>query len=214
MPCTAKKAEILRPEHFTEGEQNVDYVLTTTEIADMIKMAGIDLAEITPEALNMPFGMSSGASAIFGATGGVTEAVLRYLTNSNRAAEMDEIKFCGVRGNDAIKEATVNLNGRDVRIAIVNGLGNASKVLEQLEAGEVKYDFVDVMTCRYGCVNGGGQPVLLGVENETKLARQGGLYRFDSRSQIKSSGQNPVALSLYDGILKGKEHKLLHNEEV
>ncbi|WP_419025661.1 [FeFe] hydrogenase, group A [Emergencia sp.] len=214
MPCTAKKAEILRPEHFTEGEQNVDYVLTTTEIADMIKMAGIDLAEITPEALNMPFGMSSGASAIFGATGGVTEAVLRYLTNSNRAAEMDEIKFCGVRGNDAIKEATVNLNGRDVRIAIVNGLGNASKVLEQLEAGEVKYDFVEVMTCRYGCVNGGGQPVLLGVENETKLARQGGLYRFDSRSQIKSSGQNPVALSLYDGILKGKEHKLLHNEEV
>lgn len=214
MPCTAKKAEILRPEHYTEGEQNVDYVLTTTEIADMIKMAGIDLSEITPEALNMPFGMSSGASAIFGSTGGVTEAVLRYLTNSNRAAEMDEIKFCGVRGNDAIKEATVNLNGRDVRIAIVNGLGNASKVLDQLEAGEVKYDFVEVMTCRYGCVNGGGQPVLLGVENETKLARQGGLYRFDSRSQIKSSGQNPVALGLYDGILKGKEHKLLHNEEV
>lgn len=214
MPCTAKKAEILRPEHYTEGEQNVDYVLTTTEIADMIKMAGIDLAEITPEALNMPFGMSSGAGAIFGATGGVTEAVLRYLTNSNRAAEMDEIKFSGVRGNDAIKEATVNLNGRDVHIAIVNGLGNAAKVLDQLEAGEVKYDFVEVMTCRYGCVNGGGQPVLLGVENETKLARQGGLYRFDSRSQIKSSGQNPVALGLYDGILKGKEHKLLHNEEV
>ena len=179
MPCTAKKAEILRPEHFTEGEQNVDYVLTTTEIANMIKSTGINMAEITPEALDMPFGMSSGAGAIFGTTGGVTEAVLRYLTKSNRPEDLDEIKFSGVRGNDAIKEATVNLLGKDVRIAI----------------------------------NGGGQPVFNGQEIMTGAARQAGLYRFDSRSQIKSSHQNPVALSLYDGILKGKEHKLLHNEK-
>ncbi len=213
MPCTAKKAEILRPEHYTDGEQNVDYVLTTTEMADMIKMAGIDLADITPEALDMPFGMSSGAGAIFGTTGGVTEAALRYLKNSTKSSDMDEIKFSGVRGNDAVKEAVVDLNGREVRIAVINGLGNAAKVLDQIEAGEVHYDFVEVMTCRYGCVNGGGQPVGLGLENETKVARQNGLYRFDSRSQIKSSGQNPVALSLYDGILKGKEHKLLHNEK-
>ncbi len=214
MPCTAKKAEILRPEHYTDGEQNVDYVLTTTEIADMIKMTGIDLAKVTPESLDMPFGMSSGAGAIFGTTGGVTEAVLRYLTGSSRTSELDEIKFTGIRGNDAVKEAVVNLDGRDVRIAVVNGLGNVSKILDDMEAGKVKYDFVEVMTCRYGCVNGGGQPVLLGVEPETKVARQNGLYRFDSRSQIKTSGQNPVALSLYDGILKGKEHKLLHNESV
>lgn len=213
MPCTAKKAEILRPEHFTEGEQNVDYVLTTTEIASMIKSAGINMAEITPEALDMPFGMSSGAGAIFGTTGGVTEAVLRYLTKSNKPEELDEIKFSGVRGNDAIKEAVVNLNGRDVRIAIINGLGNASKVLDEMEAGNIKYDFIEVMTCRNGCVNGGGQPTSIGQEVHSSEARQAGLYRFDSRSQIKSSGQNPVALSLYDGILKGKEHKLLHNEK-
>ncbi|MGC2873298.1 [FeFe] hydrogenase, group A [Ihubacter sp. rT4E-8] len=213
MPCTAKKAEILRPEHFTEGEQNVDYVLTTTEIANMIKSTGINMAEITPEALDMPFGMSSGAGAIFGTTGGVTEAVLRYLTKSNRPEDLDEIKFSGVRGNDAIKEATVNLLGKDVRIAIINGLGNASKVLDEMEAGNVKYDFIEVMTCRNGCINGGGQPVFNGQEIMTGAARQAGLYRFDSRSQIKSSHQNPVALSLYDGILKGKEHKLLHNEK-
>lgn len=213
MPCTAKKAEILRPEHFTEGEQNVDYVLTTTEIASMIKSAGINMADITPEALDMPFGMSSGAGAIFGTTGGVTEAVLRYLTKSNKPEELDEIKFSGVRGNDAIKEATVNLDGRDVRIAIINGLGNASKVLDEMEAGSVRYDFIEVMTCRNGCINGGGQPTTIGQEVHSGEARQSGLYRFDSRSQIKSSGQNPVALSLYDGILKGKEHKLLHNEK-
>lgn len=214
MPCTAKKAEILRPEHYTDGEQNVDYVLTTTEIADMIKTTGINLANITPEALDMPFGMSSGAGAIFGTTGGVTEAVLRYLKGSSRTSDLDEIKFIGVRGNDAIKEATVDLDGREVRIAVINGLGNAEKVLEDIEAGRVYYDFVEVMTCRFGCVNGGGQPVLLALNNDTKLARQNGLYRFDSRSQIKSSGQNPVALSLYDGILKGKVHKLLHNEQI
>lgn len=212
MPCTAKKAEILRPEHYTDGEQNVDYVLTTTEIADMIKTTGINLAEITPEALDMPFGMSSGAGAIFGTTGGVTEAVLRYLKGSSKAADLDEIKFIGVRGNEAVKEAVVDLDGREVRIAVINGLGSAAKVLEDIEAGKVHYDFVEVMTCRFGCVNGGGQPVMLALENETRMARQSGLYRFDSRSQIKSSGQNPVALNLYDGILKGKVHKLLHNE--
>ena len=213
MPCTAKKAEILRPEHYTEGEKNVDYVLTTTEIASMIKSAGINMADITPEALDMPFGMSSGAGAIFGTTGGVTEAVLRYLTKSNKPEDLDEIKFSGVRGNNAIKEATVSLNGRDVRIAVVNGLGNASKILDDMEAGDVKYDFIEFMTCRNGCVNGGGQPTSIGQEVHSSAARQAGLYRFDSRSQIKSAGQNPVALSLYDGILKGKEHKLLHNEK-
>ncbi|MEY8364469.1 [FeFe] hydrogenase, group A [Anaerovoracaceae bacterium 41-7] len=213
MPCTAKKGEIIRPEHFTDGEQNVDYVLTTTEIASMIKSTGINMAEITPEALDMPFGMSSGAGAIFGNTGGVTEAVLRYLTKSSRPEELDEIKFSGVRGNDAIKEATVSLDGKDVRIAIINGLGNASKILDEMEAGNVKYDFIEVMTCPGGCVNGGGQPVSNGQETTNSAARQAGLYRFDSRSQIKSSDQNPVALSLYDGILKGREHKLLHNEK-
>lgn len=210
MPCTAKKAEIHRPEHFTDGEQDVDYVLTTAEIAEMIKTAGINLAEVTPEALDMPFGMASGAGAIFGATGGVTEAVLRYLTGSNKAEDIDSIRFTGIRGREGIKETTVTLDGREVKIAVVNGLLNASKLIEDMEAGNACYDFVEVMTCRNGCVNGGGQPVP--DTPESKFKRQNGLYRFDSRSQIKSSGQNPITADVYEGILKGKEHKLLHNE--
>ncbi len=211
MPCTAKKAEIHRPEHFTDGEQDVDYVLTTSEIAEMIQTAGIDLKNVTPEALDMPFGMASGAAAIFGTTGGVTEAVLRYLTNSTRTEEMEAIKFSGVRGNDSVKEATVNLNGKDVRIAIVHGLNHAAQLLEDMKKGERKYDFVEVMTCKHGCVNGGGQPAPKQDNQEIKIARQKGLYRFDSASQIKVSQQNPIALNLYDGLLKGKVEKLLHN---
>ena len=211
MPCTAKKAEISRPEHFTDGEQDVDFVLTTSEIAEMIKTTGLDLKNVTPEALDMPFGMSSGAGAIFGTTGGVTEAVLRYVTNSTKPEQMEEIKFSGVRGNDAVKEAVVNLGGRDVKIAIVHGLANAAELLEKMKAGEKVYDFVEVMTCRHGCVNGGGQPAPTQDNPQIKLARQKGLYSYDSGSQIKVSSQNPIALSLYDGILKDKVHKLLHN---
>ncbi|MBR5315148.1 MAG: [Firmicutes bacterium] len=211
MPCTAKKGEIHRPEHFTDGEQDVDYVLTTSEIAEMIQTAGIDLKHVIPEALDMPFGMASGAAAIFGTTGGVTEAVLRYLTNSTKTEDMEAIKFSGVRGNDAVKEAVVKLDGTTVRIAIVHGLNHAAKLLEEMKAGERKYDFVEVMTCKHGCVNGGGQPAPMHDNQEIKIARQKGLYRFDSASQIKVSHQNPIALNLYDGILKGKVEKLLHN---
>ena len=211
MPCTAKKGEISRPEHFTDGEQDVDFVLTTSEIAEMIKTTGLDLKNVTPEALDMPFGMSSGAGVIFGTTGGVTEAVLRYVTNSIKPEQMEEIKFSGVRGNDAVKEAVVQLGDREVRIAIVHGLASAAQLLEQMKAGEKVYDFVEVMTCRHGCVNGGGQPAPSQDNPQIKLARQKGLYNYDSGSQIKVSSQNPIALSLYDGILKDKVHKLLHN---
>ena len=120
MPCTAKKAEIKRPEHFTEGKQDVDYVLTTTEVTRMIQEAGIDLSRIEPEALDMPFGLSSGAGAIFGVTGGVTEAVLRRLKNNSSSEVLDAISFTGIRGVDGIKEASVDLNGREVKIAVVN----------------------------------------------------------------------------------------------
>ena len=210
MPCTAKKAEITRPEHYTDGEQNVDYVLTTTEITRMIQEAGIDLAQVQPEALDMPFGLASGAGAIFGVTGGVTEAVLRRLVNSSRAEDLEEISFSGVRGVDGIKEAKVNLNGREVKIAVVNGLHCAEDLLEKMKAGEVHYDFVEVMACKRGCIAGGGQPVPIGPR--TKKARLEGIYKIDSMAQIKLSNENPIITEVYAGILKGKEHKLLHNE--
>ena len=210
MPCTAKKAEITRPEHFTDGEQNVDYVLTTTEVTRMIQEAGIDLAQVKPEALDMPFGLASGAGAIFGVTGGVTEAVLRRLVNSNKAEDLEAISFTGVRGVDGIKEARVKLGDREVKIAVVNGLQCASEVLEKMKAGEVHYDFVEVMACKRGCIAGGGQPVPIGPR--TKKARLEGLYKIDTMAQIKLSNQNPIVEAAYEGILKGKEHKLLHNE--
>ena len=210
MPCTAKKAEITRPEHFTDGEQNVDYVLTTTEITRMIQEAGIDLAQVQPEALDMPFGLSSGAGAIFGVTGGVTEAVLRRLINSSRAEDLEEISFSGIRGVDGIKEAKVNLNGREVKIAVVNGLHCAEDLRDKMKAGEVHYDFVEVMACKRGCIAGGGQPVPIGPR--TKKARLEGIYKIDSMAQIKLSNENPIITEVYAGILKGKEHKLLHNE--
>ena len=210
MPCTAKKAEIRRPEHFTEGEQDVDYVLTTTEITRMIQEAGIDLSQVQPEALDMPFGLSSGAGAIFGVTGGVTEAVLRRLVNSNRAEDLEEISFSGIRGVDGIKQAVVNLNGREVKIAVVNGLHCAEDLLEKMKAGEVHYDFVEVLACKRGCIAGGGQPVPIGPR--TKKARLEGIYKIDSMAQIKLSNENPIVSTLYEGLLKGKEHKLLHND--
>jgi NADH-quinone oxidoreductase subunit G len=210
MPCTAKKAEITRPEHFNEEEQNVDYVLTTTEISRMIQEAGIDLAQIHPEAMDMPFGLASGAGAIFGVTGGVTEAVLRRLINSNKIEDLEAISYTGVRGVDSIKEATVKLGDREVKIAVVNGLQSASEVLDKLKSGEVYYDFVEVMACKRGCIAGGGQPVPVGPR--TKRARLEGLYKIDNTAQIKLSNQNPIIMTVYEGILKGKEHKLLHND--
>ncbi len=209
MPCTAKKAEILRPEHYTYGEQNVDYVLTTTEITRMIKEAGIDLAQIKPDAMDMPFGLSSGGGAIFGVTGGVTEAVLRQLVDSYNPDDLEMIKLTGIRGNDGIKEATVTLHGREVHIGVVNGLKNAAIVMDGIRSGEMKFDFVEVMACRSGCIAGGGQPVP--VFPKIKDARAEGLYDIDDEKQIKISSDNPFVLSLYDGLLKGKEHKLLHN---
>lgn len=210
MPCTAKKAEITRPEHFTDGEQNVDYVLTTTEITRMIQEAGIDLAQVQPEALDMPFGLSSGAGAIFGVTGGVTEAVLRRLVNNNRTEALEEIGFSGIRGVEGIKEAKIDLNGREVKIAVVNGLHCAEELLDKMKAGEAHYDFVEVMACKRGCIAGGGQPVPIGPR--TKKARLEGIYKIDSMAQIKLSNENPIIAEVYGGILKGKEHKLLHND--
>ena len=211
MPCTAKKAEILRPEHFTDGEQNVDYVLTTTEVTRMIKEAGIDLEEMPSEALDMPFGLSSGAGAIFGVTGGVTEAVIRNLVGSNRMEDLEEISFTGVRGLHGTKEAVIDYQGREVRIAIVNGLRNADNLLKKMESGEVQYDFVEVMACKRGCISGGGQPLPIG--SRTKQARFEGIYNIDRAAQIKLSRENPIVWTAYEGILKGKEHKLLHNEK-
>lgn len=209
MPCTAKKDEILRPEHFTDGVQNVDYVLTTTEVTHMIQESGIDLSIISSEALDMPFGLASGAAAIFGVTGGVTEAVLRRIVNSSCQEDLEAIAYIGVRGDEEVKTLSVKVGERDVHIAIVNGLKAAGDLLTKMKNGEVYYDFVEVMACKRGCITGGGQPLPVGPR--TKKARLQSLYNIDSVAQIKLSTQNPIVKTVYETMLEGKTHKLLHN---
>ena len=208
MPCTAKKEEILRPESFTNGKQDVDYVLTTTEVVRMIRKSGIVFDKVEIEAADVPFGIGSGSGVIFGVTGGVTEAVLRRLQQGHSRVDMEAIKKSGVRGDEGIKTLTYDYNGREIRAAVVNGLANADKLLQQIKNHEVEYDFVEVMACRRGGIMGGGQPVNAGPR--TRKARMKGLYDTDVNTQIKKSNENPMILSLYDSLLKGKEHELLH----
>lgn len=208
MPCTAKKEEILRPESTTNGKQDIDYVLTTTELISMIRKAGIHFENLEIEATDMPFGIGSGAGVIFGVTGGVTEAVLRRLREGHNRVEMEKIKFSGVRGEEGLKEVEFDYNGRTIRAAVVSGLGNANNLMKRIQKGEVQYDFVEVMACRRGCIMGGGQPVP--VDPESRIARSKGIYDTDINTQIKKSNENPLVQSLYDGLLKGKTHELLH----
>ena len=208
MPCTAKKEEILRPESSTNGKQDIDYVLTTTELITMIRKSGIRFENLEIEASDMPFGIGSGAGVIFGVTGGVTEAVLRRLREGHNRVEMDKIKFSGVRGEEGLKEVEFDYNGRTIRAAVVSGLGNANNLMKRIQKGEAQYDFVEVMACRRGCIMGGGQPVP--VDPESRIARSKGIYDTDINTQIKKSNENPLVQSLYDGLLKGKTHELLH----
>ena len=208
MPCTAKKEEILRPESSTNGRQDIDYVLTTTELITMIRKSGIRFENLEIEASDMPFGIGSGAGVIFGVTGGVTEAVLRRLREGHNRVEMDKIKFSGVRGEEGLKEVEFDYNGRTIHAAVVSGLGNADALMKKIQKGEVHYDFVEVMACRRGCIMGGGQPVPAGPRS--RIARSKGLHDTDINTQIKKSNENPLILSLYDELLKGKTHELLH----
>ena len=210
MPCTAKKEEILRPESSTNGKQDIDYVLTTTELITMIRKSGIRFENLEIEASDMPFGIGSGAGVIFGVTGGVTEAVLRRLREGHNRVEMDKIKFSGVRGEEGLKEVEFDYNGRTIHAAVVSGLGNADALMKKIQKGEVHYDFVEVMACRRGCIMGGGQPTRSG--DRTKALRAKGLYNADNTTIIKKSDENPLVLELYNGLLKGKEHHLLHND--
>lgn len=210
MPCTAKKAEAVRPNSFTKGEQDTDIVITTTELIEMIDYYGIDFASLEPESCDMPFGLGSGGGVIFGVTGGVTEAVIRRLTPDHSQEALREIAECGVRGEEGIKEFTIPYNGIDVKICVASGLANAHQVMEWVKNGEKEYHLIEVMACRRGCIMGGGQPVRFG--DGTKALRANGLYNADSNNIIRKSDENPLVQELYSGLLNGKVHELLHNE--
>lgn len=211
MPCTAKKAEIKRPDNFTKGEQDTDIVLTTTELTRMIQNFGIAFDKIEPEACDMPFGIGSGGGVIFGVTGGVTEAVLRRLANGHDSASLAAIAESGVRGEEGIKELTVPFEGMELHLCVASGLSNARTVMEQVKSGEKHYDLIEVMACRRGCIMGGGQPIPAGPRH--KAARAKGLYQADGSMIIKKSDENPLVDVFYNGPFKDMTHELLHRAE-
>ena len=206
MPCTAKKFECAREEFMHDGVPETDYVITTQELIQMIHKAGIVFEELEPEAVDSVFSTCTGAGVIFGASGGVTEAVLRRLSTDKSNKALMSIAFNDVRGMKGGKETTIPYGDKEVRIAIVSGLKNAESVIQALKNGE-HYDFIEVMACPGGCVAGGGQPF---GTNATKEVRGKALYSADKMLSIKRSEENPLMISLYDGVLKGRVHELLH----
>ena len=210
MPCTAKKMESYRDDAYTYGEKDTDAVLTTSELIRMIKAHGVSFEQMESEACDMPFGIGSGGGVIFGATGGVTEAVLRRLVEGHDPATLNAVANMGARGTDGIKEFVVPYNGIDVKICVVSGLANARKVLEAVKSGEKEFHFIEVMACPGGCVMGGGQPIH-GSKAQRVAARTEGLYRADGQMAIKKSNENPLMDIFYNGYFKDKAHDLLHN---
>ncbi|MDR0885708.1 MAG: [FeFe] hydrogenase, group A [Clostridiales Family XIII bacterium] len=207
MPCTAKKAEAIRPQFTHDGVKEVDYVITTQELANMIYEAGINFDELVPEAHDMPFGLYSGAGLIFGVTGGVTEAVIRKVLEDKSHNSFDSIKYLGVRGLEGTKEFELPLGDKILKIAVVSGLKNADNLIKRIQSGEVHFDFVEVMACPNGCINGAGQPYSSVFE---KKERADGLYSADRQTKIKHADANPMVGTAYEDIIKDKAHQLLH----
>lgn len=208
MPCTAKKFEAKRPELSTDGRADVDLVLTTQEIGAMIKEAGIDFSSLEVEALDMPFGFTSGAGVIFGASGGVAEAALRAAADLLTGEDIGNVDFEDVRGLDGLKEAQVEVAGKTIRLAVVNGLKNAKDLINKIQNGEVEYDLIEVMACPGGCIGGAGQPVP--TDKNVREKRLKGIYKSDKLQQLRKSQQNPLVEKLYDKWLEKPNSKIAH----
>jgi len=218
MPCTAKKFEATRNEFVSDGRPDVDAVITTQELARMIREAGVRFDDLPVEPFDLPMGMATGAGMIFGNTGGVAEAVLRAASDilepnkavgagSNRRIVFDE-----VRGVDGVREASLTLGGREVRLAVAHSLGAAAQVLERIKSGEAEYDLVEIMACPGGCLGGGGQPIPTNPEIRQK--RTEAIYAEDADLPIRKSHMNPEIQKLYNDFLKEPlgelSHQLLH----
>lgn len=215
MPCTAKKLEIERPEMQHNGIKDVDAVLTTRELARMIKEMSIDFVNLKDEEYDEPLGMSTGAGVIFGATGGVMEAALRTVADIVEGKDLDQFEYEEVRGLEGVREATIRIDGMDIKVAIANGTGNAKKLLDKVKAGEVEYHFIEVMGCPGGCIMGGGQPIHNPTEiDKVKELRAKAIYEADKNLPVRKSHKNPAIQKLYeeflDSPLSEKSHHLLH----
>ena len=217
MPCTAKKFEANRPELGHDGMADVDYVLTTRELARMIKEAGIDFANLPDEDFDSLMGESTGAAVIFGATGGVMEAALRTAYEAITGKTLEDVNFTAVRGMEGIKEATVKIGDLDVNVAVASSTGKASELLDMVKKGEKNYTFIEIMGCPGGCVNGGGQPIVSSqIRNWTDIRplRAKALYDEDASKKLRKSHENPEIKQIYEEYLGKpnghKSHELLH----
>jgi len=217
MPCTAKKFEAKRPELASTGYPDVDVVLTTRELARMIREAGIDFKELPDRHFDDPMGDASGAGVIFGATGGVMEAALRYLVELLEGKPLEKLEFEAVRGVEGVKEATLEVAGMTVKAAVAHGTGNARKLLDRMKRGEAQYHFVEIMACPGGCVNGGGQPIQPSQVRswvDLRAERAKAIYEEDESLPLRKSQDNPYVKKLYDEYFEKpgshKAHELLH----
>lgn len=207
MPCTAKKMEAARAEFTRDGQPDVDLVITTRELVDMIREAGIQLTELEPEAPDLPFGLGSGAAVIYGVTGGVAEAVVRYCLPDKSNNALQAIRVTDLRGDGAIREVNLTVEGQELHIAIVNGLSHAKELIADVEAEKRFYHLVEVMTCQGGCVGGAGQPYGL---TAAKKRRGAGLYEADATAMFKGAEKNPIVTRLLDEYGHERCHELLH----
>ena len=217
MPCTAKKFEIGRPDEDANGVPDVDYSMTTRELARLIRKCGLKFQNLPDEDFDAPLGLSTGAGTIFGATGGVMEAALRTAVETLTGEELKSVDFTEVRGTKGIKEATYHVAGMDVNVAVASGLSNARELLNRVKNGEAHYHFIEIMGCPGGCVNGGGQPQQPGWVRNTvdiRALRAKVLYDDDKADTIRKSHENPAIKELYSTYLgepgSEKAHHLLH----
>lgn len=221
MPCTAKKFEIGREDQDGAGLPDTDYVLTTRELSRMIKRSHIDFVNLPDEDFDPTLGVSTGAGAIFGATGGVMEAALRTAADTLTGQDIENVDYTEVRGTEDIKEATYKINGMDIKVAVTSGLKNASILLDKIRNGESDYQFIEIMCCPGGCINGGGQPIQpASVRNFTdlKALRSKALYDEDRNLPLRKSHESPIIKTVYNEYLEKPgshlSHKLLHTSYV
>ncbi len=212
MPCTAKKYEAQRPEFAVDGNPDVDLVLTTQETVLMIQESGLRFEQLAPESFDMPFGFKTGGGVIFGNSGGVSEAVLRYASEKLAGKKLDDFAFHQVRGSEGLREAEITVGETTLRLAVVSGLGNARALVDRIRSGAATYDLVEVMACPGGCVNGGGQPI---TEQKSAVARRTqGLYDNDRMLPLHKAQENPYIREMYDRHLQSpgspRAHDLLH----
>lgn len=213
MPCTAKKFEAKRPEMAKGGNPDVDCVITTQELGRMIEEAGLSLADMDSESFDMPMGFKTGAGIIFGNSGGVTEAALRYAVEKITGQALKKVDFAQVRGEEGIRTAEFQVKGIDVKVAMVHGLKNARTVADRIRKGEMQVDFVEVMACPGGCIGGAGQPVARNATSARRV-RTRGLYDADKNLELHKSQENPFVTAVYTQVLgepnSHKAHELLH----